>query len=224
MEGYLPAEWCIVWFAVALPCVLMGARKIICLTRENPENKMPIALSGAFIFLLSSLKLPSVTGSSSHPTGTGLSVVLYGISVTSFLATLVLIFQAVLLAHGGLTTLGANIVSMGIAGPAVGFAVWYTLRKGGLKVAPAMFATAFAANICTYTVTAIQLALAHGAADYLGAFIKFMSVFAVTQIPIAVIEGIIFAIFADYIARARPDIFSFSPEDTIRKGCTDNES
>src|SRR5574344_1225202 len=101
MEGYLPLEWCIIWFLVMIPFVAVGARKIIRIIREHPEQKMTVALSGAFIFLLSSLKLPSVTGSSSHPTGTGLSTVLYGVACTSFLATIVLIFQAILLAHGG---------------------------------------------------------------------------------------------------------------------------
>lgn len=35
----------------------------------------------------------------------------------TILGGIVLLFQALLLAHGGLTTLGANTVSMGIVGP-----------------------------------------------------------------------------------------------------------
>lgn len=93
MEGFLDPIWCVVWFILAIPFVVLGAKKIIELMRDHPEHKMTIALSGAFIFLLSSLKLPSVTGSSSHPTGTGFSAVLYGVCVTSFLATIVLIFR-----------------------------------------------------------------------------------------------------------------------------------
>ena len=72
MEGYLDPIWCAVWFILAIPFIVLGARAIVRLMREHPEQKMTIALSGAFIFLLSSLKLPSATGSSSHPTGTGL--------------------------------------------------------------------------------------------------------------------------------------------------------
>lgn len=51
------------------------------------------------MFVLSSLKLPSVTGSCSHPTGNGLGAVLFGPAVASVLATIVLVFQALLIAH-----------------------------------------------------------------------------------------------------------------------------
>ncbi len=47
---------------------IYGVKKTIDIIRDNPEQKMIVALSGAFIFLMSSLKLPSVSGSSSHPT------------------------------------------------------------------------------------------------------------------------------------------------------------
>ena len=66
MEGYLDPIWCAVWFILAIPFVVLGARAIVKLMREHPEQKMTVALSGAFIFLLSSMKLPSMTGSSSH--------------------------------------------------------------------------------------------------------------------------------------------------------------
>ena len=59
-------------------------------------------LSSSFV---SSLKIPSVTGSCSHPTGTGLGAILFGPSIMSLLGIIVLLFQALLLAHGGLTTL-----------------------------------------------------------------------------------------------------------------------
>lgn len=212
IEGYLPPIWCLIWFVIAIPVVYIGARKVIKIFRESPDQKITVALSGAFIFMLSSLKMPSVTGSSSHPTGTGLSVALYGVAITSFLATIVLIFQAILLAHGGLTTLGANIVSMGIAGPALGFLIWRTLRRMKLSIALSMFVTAFIADLSTYIVTALQLTLAHGSANYVTAFAEFMATFALTQVPIAIIEGIVFAIFADYLSRVRPHLFNIDDE------------
>ena len=70
--------------------------------------------------------MPSVTGSCSHPTGTGLGAVLFGPAAVSVLAAIVLVFQALLLAHGGITTLGANDFSMGIVGP---FAAWLDMER-----------------------------------------------------------------------------------------------
>lgn len=107
MEGYLPLFWCIFWFAVFLPFFVVGLMRIKKIVAEDPNSKTMLALSGAFIFILSSLKIPSVTGSSSHPTGVGLGTAMFGPSVISVLGTICLLFQALLLAHGGLTTLGA---------------------------------------------------------------------------------------------------------------------
>ena len=208
MEGFLDPIWCVVWFILAIPFVVLGAKKIIELMREHPEHKMTIALSGAFIFLLSSLKLPSVTGSSSHPTGTGFSAVLYGVSVTSFLATIVLIFQALLLAHGGLTTLGANIFSMGVVGPFVGALIWVLLRKAKASIPVSMFFAALFADLITYVVTSIQMTLNHG--QSIDAFVSFMTNYAATQLPLALMEGILFFMFATYLVRNKPEIFDIA--------------
>ena len=109
--------WCLIWFAVSIPIVAFGIYKLNKLVKEKREILPILAVSGAFIFVLSSPKIPSVTGSFSHPTGTGIGAIMFGPAITAVLSTIVLIFQAVFLAHGGLTTLGANVFSMGIVAP-----------------------------------------------------------------------------------------------------------
>ena len=191
MEGFLPVNWAIFWFAACLPFWIAGIRKLQKLSKDNVNEKMILALAGAFIFVLSALKIPSVTGSSSHPTGVGLSAILYGPFVTSVLGTIVLIFQAGLLAHGGFTTLGANSFSMAIVGPLVSFGIYKLLYKK--NKAAAVFLAASLGNLATYVVTSIQLALANPLATggILESFLKFATIFAVTQIPLAIIEGLL---------------------------------
>ncbi len=208
MEGFLDPIWCALWFIVAIPFVVLGAKKIVELVREHPEQKMTVALSGAFIFLLSSLKIPSVTGSSSHPTGTGFAVVLYGVCVTSFLATIVLIFQALLLAHGGLTTLGANIVSMGIIGPLFGLLFWKVLIKAGVKIPVGLAVAALFADLMTYVVTSIQMTLNHG--QSVDALVNFLTNYAATQIPLAIVEAILFFMFGIYLMSNKPEVFDIA--------------
>jgi cobalt/nickel transport system permease protein len=123
MEGYLPAAYCVAWGVVCLPFLAAGFMKLRRTLDENRRAITLIAMSGAFIFVISSLKIPSVTGSCSHMTGTGLGAILFGPCAVSILGIIVLIFQAILLAHGGLTTLGANTFSMAIAGPFVSFGI-----------------------------------------------------------------------------------------------------
>ncbi|MBR6497773.1 MAG: energy-coupling factor ABC transporter permease [Methanomicrobium sp.] len=207
MEGYLPIEWCIVWFVLSIPFIIVGLWQMKKLIDKDQKVLPLMAVCGAFVFVLSALKIPSVTGSCSHPTGTGLSASFFGPFVTAVLGTIVLIFQALLLAHGGLTTLGANAFSMAIFGPLVAWGVFIALRKAGLGLGLCVGVTAAVANLVTYTVTSLQLALAFPVdGSIIAAFTAFGTIFAVTQIPLAIIEGIICALVAKFIVRVKPEI------------------
>jgi len=206
MEGFLPWYWCAFWFLCATPFVIWGIVSVRKTFREHPEQKIMVAVAGAFIFLLSSLKLPSVTGSSSHPTGTGFSTIYYGVGITTVLSSIVLVFQAILLAHGGLTTLGANIFSMGVAGPAMAFGVFVLMARLDLPRWACVFVAAALANLGTYVVTSFQLALAYPGENFISSFETFLGVFAVTQIPLAIVEGVLFVMFVDYLSQSRPDL------------------
>ncbi len=193
MEGYLPAGYCVAWGLICLPFLIAGFFSLKNKVKENRRNLTLIAMSGAFIFVISSLKIPSVTGSCSHMTGTGLGAVLFGPASVSILGIIVLIFQAVLLAHGGLTTLGANTFSMAIAGPLVSFGIYRLCQKIKINRRVGIFLAAFLGDLFTYCVTSIQLALAYPSeAGGVGAsVVKFLGVFAPTQLPLAIIEGIL---------------------------------
>lgn len=208
MEGFLPHPWWEIWFAVSLPVVALGVYKINRMIKERRETLPLLAVAGAFVFVLSSLKLPSVTGSCSHPTGTGMGAIIFGPWITSVLAVIVLVYQAVFLAHGGLTTLGANAFSMGVAGPAVGYLIYRAAAKSGLHIYLAVFLAATLADWATYLVTSIQLALAFPAASggVLASFKAFAAVFAVTQVPLAIVEGVVTALMFKYIVQLRSDV------------------
>jgi cobalt/nickel transport system permease protein len=206
MEGFLPWQWCLFWYIMALPVVAYGVIQIKKITDKNPESKPLLAVSGAYMFVLSSLKLPSVSGSCSHPTGNGLGAILFGPAVTSVLAAITLVFQALLLAHGGITTLGANIFSMGIVGPVVAWLVYKGCKNAGLSLSIGVFLAAFLGDLFTYVTTATQLSLAYPIPTFSEAYIKFMIIFAYTQIPLAIAEGILTVIIFDYIKKLRPDV------------------
>jgi cobalt/nickel transport system permease protein len=193
MEGYLPLGWALFWTAASLPFLYLGFRAVTRIFTRTPEYKMLLALTGAYIFVLSALKIPSVTGSCSHPTGVGLGVVLFGPLAMVVLGTIVLLFQALLLAHGGLSTLGANIFSMAIAGPLVAYGVYLLTKRSGLTRSVRIFLAAALASLITYTVTALQLALAFPMATggVSASFLRFAGIFALTQVPLAVSEGIL---------------------------------
>lgn len=192
-EGFLPIGWAAFWWIVCLPFLVYGLRSIQKTVADEPKLKILLALAGAFVFVLSALKMPSVTGSCSHPTGTGLCAILFGPTATTVIGCIVLIFQAILLAHGGLTTLGANITSMAIVGPFVAFGLYHLINKLKGPYWLAVFLAAAIGDLATYTVTALQLALAFPdpAGGIAAAAVKFATIFSVTQIPLAISEGIL---------------------------------
>ncbi|MBD0381647.1 energy-coupling factor ABC transporter permease [Paenibacillus sedimenti] len=206
MEGFLPIGWAVFWWIVFLPFFLLGLRSLIKITKETPELKIMLGLAGAFTFVLSALKIPSVTGSSSHPTGTGLGAVMFGPLPMSVLGSIVLLFQAILLAHGGLTTLGANAFSMAVSGPIVGYFIYKSMMKTTGKQKWSIFTAAAIADLSTYVVTSVQLSLAFpaGYGGIAASFLKFGSIFAMTQIPLAISEGILTVLIWNWIGAYSP--------------------
>lgn len=206
MEGFLPPYWCLFWFALAIPFVAHGVIKMKKITTDNPEMKPLLAVCGAFIFIMSSLHVPSVTGSSSHPTGNGLGAVFFGATVISAICVPILLFQALLLAHGGISTLGANTFSMGVVGPFSAVFMWKFGRKIGLGYSASIFLAAFVGDWMTYVTAATELGLAFPIPTFESAWIKMMFIYSYTQIPISIAESFLTVIIFEYIQKLRPDL------------------
>ncbi|WP_426344032.1 energy-coupling factor ABC transporter permease [Pseudoduganella sp. R-32] len=203
MEGFLPPAHALGWAAVSAPFLAWGLRSMARGLQAHPERRMLLGVASAFAFILSALKLPSVTGSCSHPTGVGLGALLFGPAAMVPVGFVVLLFQALLLAHGGLTTLGANVFSMAIVGPFVSYGVFRSTAALGLSRAVAVFAAACIGDLATYLTTSAQLAWAFP--DQIGgisaSFAKFAGIFALTQLPIAISEGLLTVLVVNAMAR-----------------------
>lgn len=193
MEGFLSPLWSISWGALCIPFIFLGLSSINKKIKDNPKLKIILGVSAAFTFVLSALKLPSLTGSCSHPTGIGLGAIIFGPTAMSVIGLIVLIFQALLLAHGGLTTLGANTFSMAIVGSLVSYFTYKLVQKMKGPQWLAVFLAAALGDLLTYVTTSVQLALAYPSATggFTESLIKFLGVFAVTQIPLAISEGLL---------------------------------
>jgi cobalt/nickel transport system permease protein len=112
-EGILPPPGLLVCGRGAP--VWLGLREAC--RRSARRNSRCWPACGAAVFVISCMPVPvPFTGTCSHPCGSGLAAVIVGPAVTTVIAAIALLLQALFLAHGGLTTLGANIVSMGWSG------------------------------------------------------------------------------------------------------------
>jgi len=210
MEGFLPPLWAAIWWIVSLPFIIYGFIQLKKTFEENKDALPLLGICGALIFILSALKLPSVTGSCSHPTGTGLSAIMFGPYITTIVGFIVLLFQSLFLAHGGLSTLGANTFSMAICGPFLGYYVYRALRNTRLNMYITVFIAVALTDLFTYIITALELTLAVPAGELGpgGLFATFLGVFAITQIPLAILEGAVLALVFKYIVDIRPNIIT----------------
>lgn len=179
------------WTAISAPFAILGFRRVSAELRSDPGRRLMLAAAGAFLFALTAVKLPSVGGSSSHPTGVALAALCFGPWTTAALALIVLLFQALLLAHGGITTLGANLFSLGVAGSCAFGLVHRSLRRWSPPPV-ALFTATLVASLATYSVTSLQLALAfpEAHAGVWASFLRFGAIFVVTQGPVAVAEAL----------------------------------
>jgi len=204
MEGYLPFDWAIFWTIAYLPVLYFGLRKIKKIVEKHPELKMLLAMATAFAFVLSALKIPSVTGSSSHPTGVAFGTLMFGPLSMGVLGVLVLLFQALLLAHGGISTLGANAFAMAFVGPMITYMIFQMGVKLKFPRSVNILLAVVFGNLATYFTTSVQLALAHP--DPVGGFthalFKFVSIFGLTQVPVAIIEGVVTVLILNVVSKA----------------------
>lgn len=193
MEGYLPVKHAIGWSLISAPFLGYGLYKMSRWTRENPSGKLFLGACAGFAFVLSAMKIPSVTGSCSHPTGIGLGASLLGPFPMMILGTIVLLFQALFLAHGGLTTLGANAFSMCIIGSFLAWGVHRAALGMRLPASVALFLAAAISDLGTYMVTSFQLGFAFPSTEggVLASTIKFFLIFVPTQVPLAISEGLL---------------------------------
>lgn len=207
-EGILPLPWALLWFAVAAPFVVLGVRRLNTLAHEDLACKPLVGLLAAVVFIISCMPIPVPTaGTCSHPCGTAIAAILVGPLISVVISAVALLIQALVMAHGGLSTLGADIVSMGIVGSFAGYGVFRGLRAVGLSLGAAAFAAGLTTDWATYLATSAELASGiRGTAEFLPLFLKIMIAFIPTQLPLGLLEGAMTAGMVTLLARKRPDL------------------
>ncbi len=216
-EGLLPAPWAIFWFAASAPFVFLGLRNLKIRSAADPNFKAMVGLVGAAVFVISCMPIPiPIAGTCSHPCGTGMAAILIGPTLSILVASVALTLQALFLAHGGLTTLGANIFAMGVVGSYVGYGTFILSRRMGLPI----FASAFLAGLLsdwgTYAMTSVSLAAALDLNSFTTLFTTIFIAFIPTQLPLGIIEGFISAGAYTFLRSRRPEYTAMLAGETNR--------
>jgi cobalt/nickel transport system permease protein len=207
-EGILPFNWAALWSIIAVPFVAYGLYRLRKLSAVDLSFKPLVGLMAAVVFIISCMPIPVPTaGSCSHPCGTAISGILVGPAISILVAAVALLIQALFLAHGGLSTWGANIISMGVMGSFAGFLTFKALRSMKINMAVSGFVAGLLADWATYFTTSIELASGiKGNSPFIPLFWKILIAFIPTQLPLGILEGAMTAGMIVLLYKKRPDL------------------
>jgi cobalt/nickel transport system permease protein len=165
------------------------------------------ALVAAFVFAAQMINFPVLPGMSGHLLGGVLAAVLVGPWAAYIVISIVLVVQA-LLADGGLSALGLNVVNMALIGAVGGYLIYRALlRMTGSKPSGVPLLAAIAAMLSVPLA-----AMGFVVAFWLGGTLDSISISSVlwamlgTHLVIGIGEGVITFFVVAAVTRARPDL------------------
>ncbi len=207
-EGILPFNWAALWSILAAPFVAYGLYRLKKLSALDLSFKPLVGLMAAVVFIISCMPVPvPIAGTCSHPCGTAISGILLGPAISILVASVALLIQALFLAHGGLSTWGANIISMGVMGSFAGFLTFKILRRMKMNMAVSGFMAGLLADWATYFMTSVVLASGiKGDSPFRPLFWKILIAFIPTQLPLGILEGAMTAGMVVLLYKKRPDL------------------
>jgi len=219
-EGILPFSWALFWFFASTPFLALGLRTLARRSEADLSSKPLVGMVAAVVFVISCMPVPvPMAGTCSHPCGTGLAAVLLGPTLGVVAAAVALLIQALFLSHGGLSTWGANLFTMGVMGSFGGYLVFRGMRICRVNVLVAAFMAGVAADWATYAGTALIMAAGiRGDSPFWPLAGKIALAFVPTQLPLGIIEGVITAGMVSLLRKKRPDLLARTALSGIERG------
>ena len=201
-DAFMPLPQAAVYWLLAIIFIALALKWA---RKELNEDKIPlVAVLAAGIFAIQAFNLPVGMGTSGHLVGGALSAIVLGSPYAAvFILTIVLIIQGVIFGDGGITTMGANIINMGVIGGFVGFYSYTGIKSATKNTYISAGIAAWLACLIAALACAIEMAIA-------GTFplVPGLVAMGLYHAIIGIIEGVITAGAIYLIASARPDLLS----------------
>ena len=201
-DGMLEARtWIPAWLGSA-GVLAYGIRRVRQTLSDGTIVMM--AVMAALIFALQMLNFPVAGGTSGHFAGGAAAAIVLGLWPAMLVMAAVLTVQALFFADGGITALGANMLTLAVVGPLVGWTVHRLIMRPGSARGVrllASFAAAWLSCVVAAVVAALMLWLS-GRAPLLPA----VGVMGLWHAVIGIGEGAITAGLVGYLLAVRPDL------------------
>ena len=196
-EGLLPVRQAAACVVAVAPFVVAGIRA------GRGSSAARTGMLTALLFAVTLFPVPvPVVGVTSHMCATPVLALVVGPTRVIVPTLLVLVLQALFFAHGGITTLGANVLTLGIIGPFVAFGVARLARAAGLGPRVAAGVACGLGDLAVYATAACLVGTVVGPPDdlLLNAG-RVMAGLAPAQLPLAVLEGLLSAALVGVLVR-----------------------
>jgi len=202
-DGFIPLSQCAIYYIITILALYLSLRW----ARNNLDEKMVplMAVLAAGIFAIMSMNIPIPWGTSGHMVGGALVAIIFcAPEAAVIIFTLVLLVQGLFFGDGGLTTLGANVLNMGIIGGLVGLYSFKALRKP-IGKAPAIFIASWLSIFLAAEMVAVELWLA--GTFPLNTGLLLMGLY---HSIIGIIEGILTVVVILALEKTRPDLLAWN--------------
>jgi cobalt/nickel transport system permease protein len=208
-DGYLTLSVAIPAFIITILFWGIAIKKIKITDQQVPIMGLLTALFFAAMFM----NFPIIGGTSAHLLGGASIGLILGPFSGLVSMTIIIVLQAFLFGDGGLTSLGANILNMGIIGvfiPCIIFSGINRITKlDGKKIFGAIFIAAFLGDVLAAISAGTELGLSTPTFQYgLSVAVPTM---AINHSIIGVAEGIVTVVLIGTLLKLRPDVLEQSP-------------
>jgi cobalt/nickel transport system permease protein len=208
-DGFLTPQVFIPAFVITIVFWAICVKKV-----KLTDKQVPImGLLTALFFAAMMMNYPIVGGTTAHLLGGAAIGLILGPFAGGISVSIILILQAFLFGDGGLTALGANVLTMGIIGVVVPCVLFLTLNKAfkasGKTLYAIIFVSAFASDVLGAIAAGTELGLSQPIFQYgLSVAVPAM---AINHSIIGVAEGIVTVILIATLLKLRPDVLEQSP-------------
>lgn len=206
-DGILSPEVCVACGALSLLAVGWSLKKV----REDLSDRaVPLTgMMAALIFAGQMVNFPLLGAPvSGHLLGGVLAATVLGPWAGCLAITLVLIVQAVMFSDGGLLSLGANILNMGVVGAWGGWAIGRVFRRilgqGGPTTIMSAMGAAYLSVLAAAACFCLEFALSQRGTEFRPGTV--LSLMVLYHAAIGVGEAIITGLVLGFLWARRPDV------------------
>ncbi|MCP8306771.1 MAG: energy-coupling factor ABC transporter permease [archaeon] len=214
-DGFLDIPICIITYLAVIVFWAFSLRKM---KKVLSERHIPLmATLTAMFFAAQMMNYPIIGGTTAHLLGGPILAIALGPYAGLISMTLILFIQALLFGDGGITTLGANVLNMGVIGvfiPYFIFLLSLKIMKGRRGIVVGAFLGGLVGDVLAAVFAGLELGLSTLSFPY--SIQIAVTAMSIHHFFIGVGEGIVTVMIVSILLKQRPDLLKLPKVAPIR--------